>query len=228
MATDPQALQAATFLAEALGLADAPATLADDLNEIEREPGLTTYLVQLDSSVGQAAFLIYAYRLSASGTADAAIPERFHSDLALFATVARQNSPGPRAVAHALTDDYAFILATSPDVVRSLTGDAEPTAAPPGPADPLPPGDAANVRRATADELRRLLRLANEQASIWLAAVEASRRDQDAATLDFTPEETELALFLLDDRSIQDLLSVLNALLTSARERAAGALASDG
>jgi hypothetical protein len=229
MATDPQTLQAATFLAEALDLADDPATLAADLNEIEREPDLTTYLIQLESSVGPAAFLIYAYRLASNGAEDVVGRERFRADLALFETVARQSVPGPRVLAHALTDEHGFILATSPDVLRSLTGAAEPLEAEARPADLLPPGLAEGARATAAGELLRLLRLANDQAANWLSALAASRRDPDAPpTLPFSPEETELALFLLDDRSIQDLLSVLNALLTAAREQTAEAMTNDG
>jgi hypothetical protein len=61
------------------------------------------------------------------------------------------------------------------------------------------------------------LREANRLAGDWLAAIRTvSERGEE---ISLTDQEAALALYLLDDRSIQDLLQALNVLLTSARSQ---------
>lgn len=211
---------AAAFLAQALDLADDPEVLAPDLVPVDRDDAVAVFAADLDSSVGPAAFLIYRYELgTAAGRAGR---ERFEADLAVLETAAARNTPGPRIVAHAVTADHAFVLATSPATLRALTGDGGPTlgqaaAAGAGTSDDL------ERRAITAAELLRLLRLADAEAAAWLLAAPSAPIEPDGdrgggrPSDRFTPEETELALFLLDDHSIEHLLRALNQMLTLAR-----------
>ncbi|CAA9551395.1 MAG: hypothetical protein AVDCRST_MAG87-890 [uncultured Thermomicrobiales bacterium] len=235
-------LGAGSFLGEVLGLDDPPDNLAADLSPIKRDSNASIYTIQLDSSVGPAAFLVYAYQVRDRGGDGHTGKELFDAGLDTLEEAARKATPGPRAVAHAETDDFAFILATTPGTYRALTGGRGPTpaislastAAP----DPPPPETTASdeplrVRSETAQDLITSLRIANTQASDWLAAVRASERSTgsgsslDDGTLAFTPDETELALFLLDNESIGTLLRVLNVLVSSAQTQASAVLDDD-
>jgi hypothetical protein len=80
--------------------------------------------------------------------------------------------------------------------------------------EPLPAGP-DSVRREGATELLRLLRLANAQATAWNRATAAAAT---AGSLALTPEETELALFLLDEGSITALLGAVDRILAAARD----------
>lgn len=216
---------AAAFLAQALDLADDPTSLVADLESIAAEPLVAVYAAELTSSLGPAAFLIYAYDLSATAPDGQSGRARLATDLATLERAASLDAPGPRLVAHASDGDRGFILATTPETHRALTGDTVPS--PSGDKQPpvqAPITDPDATRRQAASDLLRLLREANEQARTWSAAVAASRTSSTGnlgllPSL-LTPEETELALFLLDDQSIKSLLTVLNTLLTTARERA--------
>jgi hypothetical protein len=115
-------------------------------------------------------------------------------------------------MAHAVTDDEAFILATTPATHRALTG--APTDA--APAD-VPEEKRDKVRKETAANLLRLLSEANAQARDWLAAMQLSGESATTDQIDFHPEETGLALFLLDESNIRQLLQVLNVMVQSAR-----------
>ena len=216
MESDSRRLPAAAFLAQALGIADDPAVLARDLVAIDARAAVAVFAAELDSSVGPAAFLVYAYATQARDEDGRTGRERFDSDLAILETAATRGAPGPRAVAHALAGDAAFILATSPATLRALTGDdaGDPASA------ELPAGDPAETRGTAAEELLRLLRAADGHAAAWLAAAEAERE----RTATFTSEETELALFLLDERSIRNLLRAIDRIISVARDRAADAI----
>jgi hypothetical protein len=233
MATDDRSLRAAAFLAQALDLADAPDALAADLVALDRDPAVAVFAAEFDSSVGPAAFLIYAYALPVSDSDGRTGRDRFAADLATLQTAADRDVPGPRAVAHALTDTDGFILATTPATLRALTGETVPDGLDAGAADLLPTADPSAARGAAAAELLRLLRLADTQAAAWLAAVAAERHrrpagdDPTASTaFAFTPEETELALFLLDDR-LRHLFRALNSLLADAHEQTTGSARPD-
>ena len=233
---------AGAFLGEVLGLGDLPGHLAADLSPIKRDSNASIYTIQLDSSVGPAAFLVYAYQVRERGGDGHTGKELFDAGLDTLEQAARIATPGPRAVAHAETDDFAFILATTPGTYRALTGrqgTTPPTPTPPTAAsDPLVAESPASdeplrVRSETAQDLITSLRIANTQASDWLTAVRASERSTgtatslDDGTLKFTPDEAELALFLLDNESIGTLLRVLNVLVSTAQIQASAALDDD-
>ena len=226
MEADDRSLKAATFLAQALDLAEAPEALARDLVPVDRGPAVAVFAVEFDSSVGPAAFLVYVYALAATNGHGRSGRERFDADLAILQTAAERDVPGPRAVAHAQTEADGFILATTPTTLRALAGETTLDSLEASAADLLPTADPTEARRAAATELLRLLHVADAQAANWLGAVEATRRlrpageDTDAGdALTLTPEETELALFLLYDR-LCHLFRALNALLSEARGRA--------
>ena len=72
------------------------------------------------------------------------------------------------------------------------------------------------------DRLIDKLREANRLAGDWLTAIRAA--GENGNELSLTEQEAALALFLLDDRSIQDLLQALNVLISTARNQAGEAL----
>lgn len=224
---DPRRPGAAAFLAQALEIEDDVDALAADLVKIEGDEAVGVFAAEVDSSAGPVAFLVYAYALAARDATGRGGRERFESDLAVLETAAARDAPGPRPVAHAESGDAGYILATSPAVLRVLAGDAEVTT--PGGAADLPPGDPAEARRAAAEELLRLLRSAEEQATAWLAAVRASEVADPGASERppraplppaFSPEETELALSLLEGRT-RNLLQTFEFLLAAARDQTA-------
>lgn len=210
--------RAAAFLAEALDLTDPAAILAQDLVAIDDDGTVAVFAAELDSSVGPAAFLIYVYAMDAPGDAGRA---RFDADLEVLRTAAERDAPGPRLVAHAVAADGGFLLATTPATLRALAGDPTAAASP----DPSVGGDPLMARRDAATELLRLLRTADRAAATWLTARETTPKEQTpAGATAFLPEETALALYLLDDRSIRSLLTLLDRVITDARAGAAGAL----
>lgn len=218
---DQQGLKIAAFLIQALDLADEPAALAAELVGIERDQNAGVSTIELDSSIGPAAFLIYDYRLDMGGNGRA----RFDADLATMERAATLDSPGPRILAHALAEQDAFILATTPAVHRALTGagaEIEATEE-----ELLPGPETARIRAESAGELLTLLRAADAQAQRWLRAIRADANlassDNQGELVEFGSEETELALFLLDERSIQHVLQALSLLVEGAKSRAMGA-----
>lgn len=219
---DPLRQGAAVFLGQVLGLSEPAANLVNDLSPIKRDVNAAVYTIQLESSVGPAAFLVYAYVLDDRGGEGHTGKELFDAGLATLQKAAERSSPGPRAVAHAETDMYAFILATTPGTYRALTGTPEPTT-PVDAAFPPPTEDALRVRGDTAQDLLDTLRAANAQATNWLAALQISTGPDDE-TIVFSEEETELALFLLENESIGNLLQALNLLVSTAQKQAAAAL----
>jgi len=229
MTEHQDALQVAAFLVQALDLNETPEEIAREVVTLKRDANAGIYTVQLESSVGAAAFLVYVYALDIEDTVGRNGRALFDADLATLETAAARDAPGPRIVAHAVTDRQAFILATTPATYRALSGEATAEAVTATPADLLPTGDPAETRRTAASELFRLLHEADRQAATWLAAIRAEsgvapEAAGAAETLLFNDEETALALFLLDERSIQHLLTTLNLLLDAARRHAANAL----
>jgi hypothetical protein len=221
---DLMRLAAAAFLGEVLEIPN-PASLAPDLSAIKRDTNASIYTIQLDSSVGPAAFLVYAYLLKERGGDGHTGQELFENGLTTLQQAAQRATPGPRAVAHADDDTYGFILATTPGTYRALTGEA-PTASEieATTANLIPVEDASRIRSELAQELLLSLKQANQQAVDWLKAiqsVDAAGGNEDF--LEFTSDETELALYLLDDNSISSLLNALNLLVTSAQQGAAAA-----
>jgi hypothetical protein len=223
-------LREAGFLIQALSLDDVPATLATEITPLKRDANAGISTVELASSVGDVAFLLYHYLLDQRNEAGQTGRELFETDLATLEEAAAREAPGPRLMAHATTDTEAFILATTPAAHRALTGqspideqsDLEATAA------HLPLGtDLDQARRTAAGELLRLLHEANTQATTWLTAFDATEQSQEGSRIAFSEEETALTLFLLDERSVQNLLQTLNRLITIARERSANAFDGD-
>ncbi len=209
---EPIAFRLAAFVNEALELDEDPSDLAGEILPFKRDPNAGISTIELESSIGVAAFLIYHYELNAADDEGRQGSELFQTDLRTLERAATLNTPGPRILAHAVTDDEAYILATTPATHRALTGaDADDSA-------PTIPEEARDeVRKETATNLLRLLSEANAQARDWLAAIQISGEASSADQIDFHAEETGLALFLLDENNIRQLLQVLNLMVQSAR-----------
>lgn len=226
------ALAAAAFLNQVLDLDDDPSTLANDLSAIKRDQNASIFTIQLESSVGMAAFLVYIYILDTTGGDGRTGKELFDAGLETLQQAAARNTPGPRAVAHAESDVHGFILATTPGTYRALTGNTSTESLEPTPEDLPVTANTDETRSEAAEALLTLLRDANEQSRTWLQAIQvASRREtgegEEADLITFTEAETELALFLLDDASIGDLLRTLNVLVATAQQQTAEAVSGD-
>ena len=214
-------LRAAAFLCEALGFDLDPAVIAPDVAVLKNDPFARVYTTELESTVGTAAFLIYQYLLAELAPDGRSGHEIFKADLETLEIAAERETPGPRILAHATTDDEAYILATTPAIHRALMG-LDPSNQVEATERDLPPGsNTAAIRRDSADELLRLLKLSNDQARRWLAAMHSegllARSDAD---LSFGQEEAALALFLIDDTSIQDLLRLLSVMVDATKRQA--------
>jgi hypothetical protein len=192
----------AAFAIEALELDESTDDLASEIVALKRDATSGISAVELQSSVGPTPFLIYHYAL------DGGKSDQFDADVATLERAARLDTPGPRIGAHARTEHEAFILATTPSVQRSLTGQPQPKAE--RRAMPI-----ARARTNVPDRLVDKLREANRLASAWLTAIRAA--GEQGSDLSLTDQEAALALFLLDEHSIQELLESLNLLITSAR-----------
>lgn len=225
---DAMMLATASFLQQVLELDGDPAELANDLSPIKRDSNAAIYTIQLESSVGLAAFLVYTYILGERGGDGHTGQELFDAGLQTLQQAAARNTPGPRAVAHATTDTHGFILATSPGTYRALTGAGTVQGLEPSAEDMIVSEDTDRVRADAAEELLDLLQKANAQAQIWLRAIQAATLaapgTEEQALVSFSEPETELALFLLDDASIGDLLRSLNLLIETAQEQTQRAL----
>lgn len=227
---DELALASASFLNQVLDLDDDPSALARDLSAIKRDQNAAIFTIQLESSVGLAAFLVYMYVLDTRGGDGRTGKELFDAGLETLQTAASRNTPGPRAVAHAETGTHGFILATTPGTYRALTGGVPAEALEPTQEDLPVTGNTELVRSEAAEELLKLLQGANDQARIWLNAIRSAssgQPDDVSDLISFTEAETELALFLLDDASIGDLLRSLNLLVATAQQHTEEALAGD-
>lgn len=209
---EPISLRLAAFVNEALELDEDTAALAVEILPFKRDSNAGISTIELDSSIGVAAFLIYHYELNIADEEGRQGSELFQTDLRTLERAATLNTPGPRILAHAVTDDEAFILATTPSTHRALTG-AEPEESAPS----IPEEKRDEVRKETATNLLRLLSEANAQARDWLAAMQLSGEATSTEQVDFHAEETGLALFLMDQNNIHHLLQVLNLMVQSAR-----------
>ncbi|MEJ7761857.1 MAG: hypothetical protein WKF80_03600 [Thermomicrobiales bacterium] len=215
------ASRVATFLSQALALPPDTdvAAVAADLAIISTTPGRTVYATRMESAIGPAAFLVYAYDVLATDPGGAK-PGVFARDVDTITRATGADTPGPRILAHATDGDHAYILATSPSTFRALAGvsagagrDDEMASLPPG-------TDRDAARRDAATHLLRLLRQADLHASVWFAAIEAPEGEttEHRDHLDFNDAEAELALFLLDDRSIKRLLRLLQVYIAAAKQ----------
>lgn len=217
---DDRTLRIAAFVAQALELQDDPGEIVGEIDLIRDEPDTRIAAIELQSSAGPVAFLVYLYALGLTGADGMSGAERYRQDLATMERAGELNTPGPRVFAHATTDDEAFILATTPANLRTITG-APPEERIAATLADLPPGsEVEQVRRDSALAMMRLITEANEQAGQWLAAMRAASAGVGSAP--FTEEETALALHLLDEQNVQSLLTVMNTLIQSARGGQAG------
>lgn len=226
--SDLHAIKAASFIVQALDLDDDPEAIANEVVSLKRDPNAGISTLELESSVGPAAFLIYDYQFTQTNDAGVNGRTLFDADLRTLERAAEGGSPGPRILAHAIAGNEAFILATTPGVHRALTGQGPEPVLEATEADLLPGQAADQLRIEAADELLRLLREADSAALRWLHAIQAEGRSgADAAAgdfVEFSDAEAALALYLLDERSIQHLLQALNLFVTSAKEQTASAM----
>ena len=221
--TSPLALAAGSFLAQALELSDDPAAIAGELTEISDTGVAAVFSVELDSSIGAAAFLVYVYALELAGDDEQTGADLYRQAMATLEQAAARDTPGPRLVATAETEQVAFILATTPATWRRLQGEEPVVEA--TQEDLLATDTTVRNRASLAEDLHRTLREANEHARAWLAAIRAAGTDD--AALAFTEEETALALHVLDEANVAPLLRALNLLIASAQEQAGQVLAQE-
>jgi hypothetical protein len=211
-------LRAAAFLQEVFGPETDSAALAPELELLTSDAASFTWTIELTSPIGDAAFLVYQFTFNKKRSDGKWGRELFRDGLETLELAAERNTPGPRIVAHAETDTEGYLLATTPAAYRLLTGaTGEPEPAP-GPI--IQAGEASRrARIESADELLRLLKLANDQARTWLAAIRAdsAAADDAASDLPFNQQEAALALFLNDETSVQDLLRLMAMLVESSR-----------
>lgn len=226
--SDNLMMATAQFLIQALDLVDSPADIANDLSPMKRDSNAAISSIQLETSIGLAGFLVYTYILNRTSGDGKSGRDLYDSGLETLQLAASRNTPGPRPVAHADTDEYGFILATAPGTWRALMGHTSTESIEAQPDDALTVGNTENIRSEAASELFDLLQKANTQAQNWLNAIQAASRqaheNPDEGMIAFTEPETELAIFLLDDDSVGALLRTMNLLVATAQDQAAQAL----
>ena len=205
--SDSWSPKVAAFVVQALDLAIDPLSLVEEIVALKRDKQAGISALELESSIGATPFLIYHYLIVDGDRA------QLDADLATLEKAAELDSPGPRILAHAIAGEEAYVLATTPQVHRAMTGISAPATTRPRPA------EAKRARTRNADRLLDSLRSANQLAAEWLQAVEDA-----GGEISFTEQEAALALYLLDDRSIQDLLRALNVLISTARNQTPGSL----
>lgn len=211
-------LAAASFLVQALGLSDDPASIAGEFVTIKEEINTSIHSVQLDSSIGPAAFLVYVYALQDVDQKGVSGGDLYETGRMTLDQAADRDTPGPRMVAHADTGTLGFILATTPATWRALQGES-PEGLEANAADLPQTATSVEARSTAAEDLHRTLREANSNALAWLSAVQAEAQSGDDA-LDFSEEELALALHVMDDANIRPLLTSLNLLIATAQEQA--------
>lgn len=213
---DSLAGKAAAFLLQAVQSDANPTELARELITVSQEESQLVFAARLESTAGPAAFLVYVYPF-----AEKAARARYEQDLATLQEAAERESPGPRPLAHAESADHAFILATTPSSFQALSGGPAESTDETDLATLISPSDADRVRREAATALLRLLRAADAQATVWQAAMQAASAEGEPGDdvpdqIPFNDAESELALFLLDERGIQRLLRVLSLMVSAA------------
>lgn len=226
--SDNLMMATAQFLIQALELDDSPEAIANDLSVMKRDSNAAISSIQLDTSIGLAGFLVYTYVLNRTSGDGKSGKELFDTGLETLQLAQSRNTPGPRPVAHADTDEYGFILATAPGTWRALMGHTSTDSIEAQPDDVLTTGNTETIRSDAASELFELLQKANTQAQTWLNAMQAASRqaqeNPDEGMITFTESETELAIFLLDDDSVGSLLRAMNMLVATAQDQAAAAM----
>lgn len=211
----------AAFAIQALDLEESPESIAESIEPFKRETVAGISTLELDSSIGSVAFLIYHYTLGAiddNGKTGATI---FEDEVQVLERAAKLDTPGPRIMAHAVTDDEAYILATSPAVHRALTTPAHGDSA-----DQVDGAASAqdidSARRDSAAALADTLVEANRLAKQWLTAIRAAGEQDDEVEhneiVSFNEEETALALMLFDDANSKELLQAMNLAIETAKQ----------
>ena len=200
----PEVLAAAMFVVEALGPAEDAGGLADDLVLVEDTPPTTTMAVGLDSADGVVAFLVYVYDLAATDEQGATGNDLFARGVATLSEAERLDAPGPRAVASGEVGSYGLLLATTPMLYERLGGGhrrARDRGEPVPVAGPWEASEAGETA-ALAEALLASLRETNRLAENYLRATNTPGQRS-------TSEESELALFLTDGRSLTPLLTLI-------------------
>jgi hypothetical protein len=219
---DPQTLRLADFVRQALDLNETPASLAGEIVPFKRDSNAGISTIELDSTVGVAPFLIYHYLIEVQNDDGKSGADLFQADLKTLERAAMIDSPGPRIMAHAVAGDEAYILATTPATHRVLTGNESAAGGTVPGQLRAAPEKADGVLSEAAGKLVEALADANQLAAQWLAAIRNGDLvlgvDADVGEfIEFNEAETALALYVLDDRSIKDLLAVLNLMIESAK-----------
>ncbi|HYH12214.1 MAG TPA: hypothetical protein VD789_07645, partial [Thermomicrobiales bacterium] len=170
--SSPLALAAASFLTQALEINEDPSTIVPELAPLKENANAAIYSVELDSSIGSAAFLVYVYALQESDTEGRTGADLYQAGLTTLHQAAERDTPGPRLVAHADTETAGFILATTPTTWRRLQGEEPALFA--TEAD-LPQTEmSAEQRASVAEDLHRTLKEANDHARSWLAGIRSA------------------------------------------------------
>lgn len=208
---DPIMLQIAEFVSAALNMPESQQEIASSINTLRQDDHSAIYMVSLESpDIGDAAFLVYRYNLDSASSEDNPGKDHFDTDLQTLITSANLDLPGPRLLAHATTDNYALILATTPETYRALTGQpAEDKVIPLE----LTQAEQETVRRDAAIGLLVALRDANRHAATWLNALERSGApvvNDSPGGVAMLEEETALAMHVVDRANVQDMLHALN------------------
>ena len=194
------AMAAAAFVVEALGLAEQPGELSEDLLLVADAATATTFAVELDSADGPVAFLVYVYDLGLAGESGVTGRDLFDSAMATLSEAERLDAPGPRMVASGEVGPYGLLLATTPMVFDRLGGNrgGRTEDAQVGVAGRREVGEAAAIAEALIKALRETNRLA-----------EAYLQTGGGPRLGATPQESELGLYLADGRSLAPLLTLV-------------------
>lgn len=221
---DRLSLLIASFISQALDLGEDAFEIASELTVLKREPFAGTTAIEIESSVGPAAFLVYHYALDAADKGGRNGAELYDQALDALARALENDTPGPRMIAQATSEGYGLILATTPATFRALTGQDEGGDLEASPSDLLPTGMMVEVRRDAAFGLLTGLREANQRAGTILTGLQAAGRVSEPAAegdvVGLTEEETALALFLIDERNTRNLLLMMNVLIDAAKTEA--------
>ena len=119
---EDERLRAAAFLQEVFGPDAETEPLAAELEVLSSDAASFTYTIELSSSIGDAAFLIYQFAFGKKRSDGKWGRELYRDGLETLELAIERNTPGPRIVAHAETDDEGYLLATTPATYRLLTG----------------------------------------------------------------------------------------------------------
>lgn len=215
-------LKSAAFMIEALELAADAADLAPELIPVRTDPHLRVFTAELDSTGGPAAFVIYQYQTGVRMRGGSTGADVYKQDLEVLERAAELGTPGPRILAHAQAEGEAYILATTPDTYRKLTGQVDSERLEASVADLMPGAETTRIRTEAPGELMDAIRHANEIAGSWLAAFDAESRVADRVA--FNQAEQALALFLLDNTSMEKLLGLLSMMVELAQAQARAAM----